>query len=445
MVIDCTLNELKVPGFSGVNPPFGTKKPGGESVTAREADVNIRLPFSRQRPYHVGEDSVTSEVEAHSVFVLEMPGITLALGNGAFTGCAARIFNAADADVTVAYGSDASETVEPGGYRDLTWRNGAWTLPPKATDSAAGLMSAADKAKTDKLVINAHADMVDGAGRDLRLVFGISSTDPAVYIPQIMAQIRARCNGTGTPDFTGIEIGDYIDGLDLSTIPAENSGTAGQAWSDTYKNNRIVISGFNTYKGMGDTENTKNHILFTFRNIPLKKRMNASNDNAGGYIVSELRAFLEGTAGDGTGDKSGVTTAAFTKALKAQMGDYLYTIKKCHSTKSGIAWAQYTVWPVSEIETFGVPAYGDEGVQMAAISSPSIAARAGAIAPIHIPLYQKSYEYRAKRYNGAREWHFLQTPYAPGTSSFCHGNYSGQAGSSPAGSVGGCAPAFCVA
>jgi hypothetical protein len=195
---------------------------------------------------------------------------------------------------------------------------------------------------------------------------------------------------------------------------------------------------------MGDTENVKNHILFSFRNIPIKKRMNSSDVNAGGYIATELRAFLEGTGGDGTGAKSGVTTAAFMNALKAQLGDYLHTIRKLHSTKSGASWANYTVFPLSEIEMFGVPVYGDEGVYMPAITSPAIAARAGNITPIHVPLYQKSFIHRVKRYNGVREWYFLQTPYAAAASTFCYVNSYGYAATDTASGVGGCAPGFCV-
>ena len=135
-----------------------------------------------------------------------------------------------------------------------------------------------------------------------------------------MVILKARSNNGGSaangePDFAGLQIRDYLDGLDLSAIPAENGGTAGQGWNDTHKNNRIVIAGFNTYMGAGNTENTKNHILFTFVNCPLTKRINASHTNAGGYRASKLRAFLEGTNGNGAGDKSGVTTAAFMNAL----------------------------------------------------------------------------------------------------------------------------------
>jgi len=84
---------------------------------------------------------------------------------------------------------------------------------------------------------------------------------------------------------------------------------------------------------MGDTETARNHILFTFRNVPLRKRINATNTNAGGYPASEMRAFLDGLNGDGTGDMAGVTTAAFLNAMRAQLGDYLLTIRKIHSTK----------------------------------------------------------------------------------------------------------------
>ncbi|MDR1588559.1 MAG: hypothetical protein LBS57_13980, partial [Treponema sp.] len=147
--------------------------------------------------------------------------------------------------------------------------------------------------------VTSPADQVDGTGRDLLKVLG------AAGIQAAMDALQARCNGTGTPDFSGLMVGDYLDGLNLSAIPAENGGVAGQAWNDSYKNNRIVLSGFNTYKGCGDTEVTKNHILFTFRNCPITKRINPTDDNTGGYAASELRAFLEGANGDGTGDYAG--------------------------------------------------------------------------------------------------------------------------------------------
>jgi hypothetical protein len=40
--------------------------------------------------------------------------------------------------------------------------------------------------------------------------------------------------------------------------------------------------------------------------MPLQKRMNPTDTNAGGYPVTEMRAFLEEANGDGTGSLAGV-------------------------------------------------------------------------------------------------------------------------------------------
>jgi hypothetical protein len=266
---------------------------------------------------------------------------------------------------------------------------------------------------------------IAGKGRNLLTVLGVSN------ISQAMAALRALCNGTGTPDFSKLQIGDYLDGIDLSAIPAENGGTAGQGWNDTYKNNRIVISAFNPYKGVGDTEATKNHIRFDFVNVPLRKRMNPANDNTGGYAASEIRAFLDGTNGDGTGDKDGVTTAVFLNALKSQIGNYILPVRLLLSNKVDWAWKTYSLWLPSENEIFGANAWGEPGY--------------GDGQKLHIPLYRDSYAYRIKRYNGSRDWWWLNTPHAGSAAYFCFSYFLGLAYYSNASSVGGCAPAFCVA
>jgi hypothetical protein len=275
--------------------------------------------------------------------------------------------------------------------------------------------------------LNSHADMVDSAGRNLLDVLGVGT------IQQAMAALRDRCNGTGIPNFRGLMIGDYMDGIDLSAIPAENGGTAGQAWNNTYKNNRIVISAFNPYKGVGDNAKTveKNHIRFDFANVPLRKRINPTGTNAGGYAATELRAFLDGTNGDGTGSLEGVTTAAFLNALKAQLGDYILPLRLLLSTKGGRAWGTYSLWLPSENEVFGVNSFGEPIY--------------GDGQKLHIPLYQKSYAYRAKRYNGSVEWWWLNTPSERSEIFFCVAYHFGSVANSNASMVGGCSPAFCVA
>jgi hypothetical protein len=281
-------------------------------------------------------------------------------------------------------------------------------------------------------MLDGKADQVDGMGRDLLKALGVST------IAQAMAALRTRCNGTGLPDFSGLMVGDYLDGIDLSAIPAENDGTPGQIWIANYRNNRIVLSGFNTYKQTGDAETSKNHLLFTFRNIPLKKRMNPTNDNTGGYAASEIRAFLEGANGDGTGDYAGtttVTTGAFLNALKAQIGDYILPVRRLLSLRpsSGgtYAWLTCSLFLPSEHEIFGESACGDpsydDGLK------------------VQFPIYQKASTYRCKRYNGNRDWYWECSPRYTSGADFARVHINSVASYNLASAVGGCAPAFCVA
>jgi hypothetical protein len=278
--------------------------------------------------------------------------------------------------------------------------------------------------KTALLNADSPSDMVDGVGRNLLEVLGVNT------IPEAMAEIRRRCNNNGEinstkiPDFSGIKIGDYIDGLDLSNIAAPNSGAAPQAWNSTYKNNRILVSGFNTYKNAGDTENTENHILFTFRHCIAKGRINSSDTNTGGYQASEARIWLEGASGDGSG--------VFAMGLKAALGgNFLYTIRKAHSKKGAYDWNNYTVWLPTEVEVWGRQTYGDELNQYNT--------------NIHLPIFQKGYAFLIKCLNGARNFWWNHTPYAANTSYFCTVNNSGNAHYYIASiTSGGFAPAFCV-
>jgi hypothetical protein len=258
-----------------------------------------------------------------------------------------------------------------------------------------------------------------------------------------MAALRTLCNGTGTPDFSKLQIGDYLDGIDLSGIAASAANTAGQSWNDTYKNNRIVIAAFNPYKGVGDSEAAKNHILFAFVNVPLKARMNPTNINAGGYTASEIRVFLDGLNGDGTGDfvytsppENPVVAGAFFTVLTAQIGNYILPVRKLldESVFDGTqtwAWRTYRVFLHSENDVFGANAWGRAGY--------------GDGQKLHIPLYQDSYAYRIKRNNGSRDWWWLNTPYAGSAANFCNSNNNGLADYHFASIVSCCTPAFCVA
>jgi hypothetical protein len=307
--------------------------------------------------------------------------------------------------------------------------------PVEAADIARKAEVEAEGGKREvlRIEVTGRGEVIEPEGRDLLTVLGVNSIGAA------MEQLRARSNGIGVPDYRKLRLGDYLDGIDLSAIPAENGGTAGQAWNGTYKSNRIVLSGFNTYKHVGDSEVTKNHLLFTFRNIPLKKRMNPTNDTIGGYGASEMRAFLEGVNGDGSGDYAGtttVTTGAFLNALKAKIGEaYILPIRRLLSLRpaSGGSWGWLTcsLFLASEHEIFGESGWGDCGYDDGL--------------KVQFPIYQQAATYRSKRYNGVRDWYWECSPHAGSSASFAHVYTNGGAGINDASVVGGCAPAFCVA
>jgi hypothetical protein len=289
---------------------------------------------------------------------------------------------------------------------------------------------------------------VEEYGRDLmEVILGHPFSDMTTpelieeAVAEVMHAIHELSNNDtngalGAPEYRGLLIGDYLDGLDLSGATAAPGGNSPQAWSNTYKNNRIVLSGFNTYKGSGYNEIKKNHVLFTFRNCITQGYMNSTNTNAGGYNASALRVWLEGAAGDGSG--------AFATRLKAAIGEnYLYTINLNRSRKGSQDWTNFTVWPPTELEAFGYPTHGDEGVYMQSISG-GPTARAGNNCNVFLPVYQNSFVYQTKRFNGARTPWWSMTPAGTNSTDFCCGAANTHASRNSASVVMGISPVFGV-
>ena len=246
--------------------------------------------------------------------------------------------------------------------------------------------------------LTAHYDSCEG--RNLVDVLGVDT------VAEAMAELHTRCNGTGKPDFSGLLIGDY---LDLPSFTVDGVSYSGQ---------RIVISGFNQYIGIGDTENTKNHILWTFRDVVLKEQMNTSDTNTGGYPASALKTFLDGL---------------FAAGLASALGsaDYLYTVRRATSIKGSTAWNSFTVFLPTTVEVFGVDTYGDD--QIAWNTN------------VQFPIFRNSSYYRIKRYSGARAWWWLGTPVASDSTYFCYvSGYGYSYVDNASNTGGGVAPAFCT-
>jgi hypothetical protein len=126
--IDCTLNALKVPGFSGYTPPFGTKVTG--SITPRDNNNNTLMPFGFQRPKVVNETSTTTQIQANIVFEIVAGGVTLTLGNAAFIGCRATAVNSANTDATVKFAATPSASITARAHESVhfEWVNGTWAV-----------------------------------------------------------------------------------------------------------------------------------------------------------------------------------------------------------------------------------------------------------------------------------------------------------------------------
>ena len=243
-------------------------------------------------------------------------------------------------------------------------------------------------------------------GRNLLTVLGVTT------VAEAMEVLHERCNGEGVADFSGLMIGDYLD------LPSLTVDGTTYTWNATYQNLRIVISGFNHYIHCGDTENTKNHILWTFKNVVLQRQINSSDTNTGGYNASAMKTYLDGVFALGLGSALGSS-------------DYLYTISRAISRKGSTEWVRNTVFLPTEVEVFGVATYGDD--QNAWNTN------------IQYPIYRDSSYYRCKKYNGSRAWWWEATPNASNSTYFCSVSTDGTSGyNSASNSGGGVAPAFLI-
>ena len=267
--------------------------------------------------------------------------------------------------------------------------------------------AAAPKEGDDVLRKKEYDDILNNSdateGRNLLTVLGVSSVSAA------MEALHNRCV---QKNFTGLKPGDY---LDLPTLVV-----GGQTYTNnpSYQNLRIVIAGFNQYIYCGDTENTKYHILWQFRNVVLQKRVNSSNTNGGGFYNSELGRWLNGEFATGLGNALGGAS-------------YLYEVRRAYSKKSSTGWQVDKVFLPTEVEVFGTPTYGDD--QNAWNTN------------VQWPIFRNSSYYRVKRYNGSRVWWWESTPIASNGTNFCRVNILGYSGYTHASDTdGGVAPAFCT-
>jgi hypothetical protein len=240
-------------------------------------------------------------------------------------------------------------------------------------------------------------DNVTETGNNLLTVFGVST------VKQAWELLHARINADGLANYHGLGLGDYLDLTE--GLPGLNI-----VWSTAYVNTRIYIVGFNCYKG--SQGNTKNHIVWGFKNCVTTRNMNSSNTNTGGYPASAMKNYLE---------------SGFLTALQEVLGDdYFYNVKRLVSTKGGSTVLQAKIWTPNEMEVFGVKTYSDD-------PSPQIS----------LPLYAKDAAHRVKSWQGNAYVWWLGSPSSSNSTGFCYVDTVGTANINNASITYGVAPCFC--
>ena len=147
MTIDLTLESFQVPALAEYTPPVGTKKPEG-GLSTREVNDNIMMPWLKQRPVEITENSTTkasgvqgvNPVQFNGMFVFTASSrVQFILDGAAFVGCTATFLN------TSAYIQDVSginftvpatptydaHTVHPNGRITLVWTGTKWLREEK--------------------------------------------------------------------------------------------------------------------------------------------------------------------------------------------------------------------------------------------------------------------------------------------------------------------------
>lgn len=125
MILDLTLDALQIPGLPTFTPVFGTKKADGDGLTTAEVNNNVLMPWSRQRPFTIAENSSTGNVEADTRIVLSTGCLSFTLGNGTFNGVRVEFYNSTNTYIQLVTSIDTGWIV-PYQKMQLVWFADSW-------------------------------------------------------------------------------------------------------------------------------------------------------------------------------------------------------------------------------------------------------------------------------------------------------------------------------
>jgi hypothetical protein len=204
-----------------------------------------------------------------------------------------------------------------------------------------------------------------------------------------------------------------------------------QSWG---KMNRLIVVGINSFNNLNGN-GTIQHVVFQFQNLPVKRRMNESNKNTGGYPASEMRKYLTPVENDPDSGKflTGLEKAGVPKSV-------LWGPARVMSKKNGqqtiddLLWLP-TEWEMSESGTNSVAADENKGNQ----------ARLQYYETFSLKKIDKDVEaYPVVKITDTGVYYWLASAANQNDTQFCRVTPTGTIKSISALLQQGCAPAFCV-
>lgn len=219
-------------------------------------------------------------------------------------------------------------------------------------------------------------------GRDLVTVLGVANAAAA------FAALRTRADAG---NFNGLRLGDYID---VSSMIID-----GSAISNSNQRLRFEIAGFDTYLNVGVTPVASHHILMFSKNCVLKKQMNSTATNAGGYAASQLCAYLNDQVKTGLVNAIGITPK---------------TVYRLLDNKSEWGWYTETVFIPTEVEVLGHQAWSNNKGYSTGTS-------------VQWPLFSEFPQKRIANWNGSRWWWWEASPLTDDSAHFCYCHNHGYA------------------
>jgi hypothetical protein len=286
-----------------------------------------------------------------------------------------------------------------------------------------------------------------GATTSIKAKFGITTADdtPEAKKAAVTETFNAlhefiQADGlTNDKTNTLIALGDWIDLEGGLTVEAYTIGGGNFSYPGTSDYTRLIVVGINSFNGKND--NDTQHIVFHFKNIPVKRRMNSSNNNADGYPASEMRKYLAPVEDDEGSGKflAGLVAAGVSDGV-------LWAPARVLSTEwngTGYDTLSDKLWLPTERELLGTLGewYGDsDGSNYAALSETE-----GNQAQLEYYTNENTNASRKKQFNSSNAKYWMASVSKTDGASFCSVGDDGDAFLGYAGvDAIGCAPAFCV-